>query len=158
MSRINRRRFLTLAGAGTAAAAAGSVARIGANAGAGSAGRDILTFRASAPLPAAPLPAYSTFVVEGHVDLAAGTGMLTRSVFAGGPGLTSAVALPGLTRTATITGMSETAGVLTLTGLVHDRSQLSRGESPEITVRIDRGAGVALASFNGSPLRLRLAE
>jgi hypothetical protein len=153
MSRINRRRFLALAGAGTAAAAAGTVSGVVA---ATTTGRDVLTFRASAALPAAPLAAYATYVLEGHVDLAAGTGMLTRSVLAGAPGATSAVALPGLSRMARVTAVREVAGVLTITGLVHDRSQLNRGETPELTVRLDRGAGVALASFNGSPVRLRL--
>src|SRR5205823_13660739 len=54
------------------------------------------SFRAAGGLPEAPLPSYATQVVEGQVDVARGTGLVTSRVLAGHPGETSLVGLPGL--------------------------------------------------------------
>src|SRR5205085_1807201 len=74
MNKLNRRKFLTLAGVGSAAAAAGA-ALPGANLLTGGEKAKTFTFRAVVGLPKKPLPAYASYVIEGHVDLAAGSGV-----------------------------------------------------------------------------------
>src|SRR5437763_17067373 len=117
MNKLNRRKFLTLAGVGSAAAAAGA-ALPGANLLTGGEKAKTFTFRAVVGLPKKPLPAYASYVIEGHVDLAAGSGVLTKAVFAGTPEAMSAVALPGLSRIVRITEVQELGGTLRITGVV----------------------------------------
>ena len=99
MKQIDRRKFLGIVGAGSAAAAvaatpgaASLVARSGATS---------VTFHAEKAMPEPPLSAYATAVVDGNVDLALGTGMVTTRVLAGHAA--SGIALPGLTRLVRVT-------------------------------------------------------
>ena len=157
MNKLNRRKFLTLAGVGSAAAAAGA-ALPGANLLTGGEKAETFTFRAVVGLPKKPLPAYASYVIEGHVDLAAGSGVLTKAVFAGTPEAMSAVALPGLSRIVRITEVQELGGTLRITGVVDDRSQLQRGESPTTQILIDRSRGVVQAGFFGNRVVLNLEQ
>jgi hypothetical protein len=45
----------------------------------------LLRFRASAGLPRKRLPSYATHLVEGTIDLTAGSGLVTSRVLAGHP-------------------------------------------------------------------------
>lgn len=71
MNKLNRRGFLQLAGAASAAvpvAAALDLAAPGARNLAGPSGSDVYRFRAVAELPQQPLPPYASYVVTRHVD------------------------------------------------------------------------------------------
>lgn len=156
MKRMNRRRFLSLTGAGSMAAAAGAAGPVAGVLAAG--GQQTLTFRAVTGLPSGRLPSYASYVLEGHVNLAAGTGLVSGAVFAGNPESMSAVALPGLTRTIRITGAQERGKMLLLTGVIDDRSQLRAGESPTVRLQFDRSRRLLTAPFLGTPIRLRLQQ
>jgi len=88
MNSTSRRRFLTLAVAGTV--------EPGKRAQAATAGRELFTFRAVAGLPAKPFPSYASYVIQGHVDIVRSTGIVTKTVFAGAPEAMSTIVLPGL--------------------------------------------------------------
>jgi hypothetical protein len=107
-------------------------------------------------LPEAPLPSYATYLIEGTVDLAAGTGLLVSRVLAGHPDAQSNIGLPGLGRTIAVTQVQEQGSRLMLHGLVQDRSQLQPGESPEVTILVDRARGVLQAPFGRETVELRL--
>lgn len=155
MEKLNRRKFLQVAGASTAVAAGVAVPSAGLLAGNAAKGGTV-TFRAVVGLPARPLPSYASYVVEGHVDLAHSSGVMTKTVFAGSPETMSTIALPGMSRIARITGVKELGSTLHITGMVDDRSQLKRGESPEFTVIIDRTSGTVQAEFFGKQVSLLL--
>ncbi len=157
MNKLNRRKFLTLAGVGSAAAAAGA-ALPGANLLTGTDGgkANIFTFRAVVGLPKKPLPAYASYVIEGHIDLATRSGVVTKTVFAGAPQARSTVALPGLSRIVRITDVQELGGPLRITGVVDDRSQLQRGESRTTQILIDRSRGTVQTAFFGNQVVLNL--
>jgi hypothetical protein len=153
---MNRRRFLSLTGAGSVAAAAGAAGPV---AGALAAGRqETLAFRAVTGLPSGRLPSYASYVLDGHVNLVTGTGMVSGAVFAGNPESMSAVALPGLTRTIRVTGVQERGKLLLLTGIIDDRSQLRAGESSTVRLQLDRSRRLVTAPFLGTPVRLRLQQ
>src|SRR5262245_20503140 len=101
MTRIERRGFLKLAGAGSAAA----VVLPGTVPG-GSASNGTLRFKATAELPQRPLHSHATQVIEGTVDLEKGSGLVTSRVLAGQPKALG-MALPGLTRLIRITGINK---------------------------------------------------
>ncbi len=154
MKRVDRRTFLKLAGSGSVAVAAAAVS--------GSAmllpgtGR-YLTFRATAGLPAKPLPSMVTKIVEGHIDLGSGTGIVNSRVLAGYP-VPSQVALPGLSRLIRITAASQDGGLVHLTGVVDDRSQLQPGELPTFQITIDRERGIVTTPLAGHNVTLQLEE
>lgn len=154
MKKLDRQGFLKLAGAGSAVAASGALPATGALAG-GETAR-AFTLRAVAPLPARPLAGYASYVLTGHVDVAARTGALAQTVFAGPPEEMSTIGLPGMSRAIRVTDVREIAGVLHITGVVDDRSQLERGESPHMALRIDRARGEATVRFGGAEIGLRL--
>ena len=90
MSSMDRRKFLGVVGAGSAAvtAAAASTAALSAAASPTVAphparGPGMLSFRAETGLPGHPWPAYATAVAEGSVDLRTGTGFVATRVLAG---------------------------------------------------------------------------
>src|SRR5260370_35670670 len=58
-----------------------------------------LKFRAVAGLPRNPLPTYATFVIERTVDLDRGTGIVTKSLYAGAPQPMSNNLFPGTATT-----------------------------------------------------------
>jgi hypothetical protein len=150
MEQMDRKGFVKLAGAGSAAAAAAGVpfAR-----GLVDHERGVLRFRASGGLPTSPLPSYATHVVEGTVDLTTQSGTVTSRVLAGHPGATSGIGLPGLSRIIRITEVKGNR----LRGEIEDRSQLRRGESPHVEIVVDRRRGVVQAPFLGRQVDLALA-
>ncbi|OLC26841.1 MAG: hypothetical protein AUG06_08165 [Actinobacteria bacterium 13_1_20CM_2_65_11] len=152
MKGFDRRTFLKLAGGSTVAAAAAVVS--GAALRLPEAPR-YLTFRASAGLPAKPLPSMVTKIVEGHVDLESGSGTITSRVLAGHP-VPSQIALPGLTRLIRVTSATQEGGSVRLTGVVDDRSQLLRGESPNLEFVIDRKLGTVTAPLAGHNVTLTI--
>ena len=77
-------------------------------------------FRATLGLPEPPLPSYATYVVEGALDLASQSGVITSRVLAGHPGARSDIGLPGLARIVTVTGVDERDAQLTIRGLIED--------------------------------------
>jgi hypothetical protein len=159
MNRLNRRSFLWLAGAVGAAppvAAALDLAGQAKRQTAEPSRADLYTFRAVAALPKQPLPAYASYVLTGHLDLGTRAGMITQTVFAGGPTAMSEIALPGLSRSMRVTAVDQVGDSLNVTGVVDDRSQLQPGESPRVEIRVDRGRGIVLAGFRGSPTQLDL--
>jgi hypothetical protein len=154
MKELDRKDFLKVAGAGSAALAAGAglpltklIDRSGQ-----------ITFRAVAGLPHAPLPSYATQVVEGQIDVARGSGLVTSRVLAGHPGDTSLVGLPGLGRVIRVTDVDAGGRELRLSGVVEDRSQLRRGESHRVEIVVDRKRGLVRAPFLGRPVEHALAE
>ena len=154
MKELDRKDFLKAAGAGSAAVAATTglpLAKYFANA------SGQLTFRAAAGVPRAPLPSYATQILEGQVDLARGTGLVTSRVLAGHPDDTSLVGLPGLTRTIRITDVDTEGRQVRLRGLVEDRSQLRRGESHRVELIVDRKRGLVTAPFLGQQLEHTVA-
>jgi hypothetical protein len=142
---MDRKNFIKVAGADSAAAAAAVGVPL---AGALAASRDDNTFslRAVAPLPQKPLPAYASHLVEGTVDLMIGTGIATSRVLAGHPEDTGIVGIPGLSRIIRITNASADGSRHTLTGLIDDRSQLQRAQ---LTILIETKTGTLVAPFLG---------
>ena len=153
MKSINRRTFLKLAGAGSAAAAALPVA-----VGLSTLGSDRLTFKATAGLPSKPLPAYATQIIAGTVDMRQGTGVVTSQVFAGHTEGVSDIALPGLSRVIRVTGAVPHGGKVRLSGVIDDRSTLIKGESSQVEIHIDRAGGIVTAPFMGNNVVMKLAN
>jgi hypothetical protein len=145
MTRMERRGFLKLTGAGSAAAAAAVLPGSGLRA---PADERVLRFSAAVSLPRPPLHSHATQVVEGTVDLAKGSGLVTSRVLAGHPKALG-MALPDLTRVIRINGTSREGRRLRLQGVIEDRSHLQHGESPQVEIVIDRARGVVQAPFAG---------
>jgi hypothetical protein len=151
---VDRRTFLKLAGSGSVAVAAAAVS--------GSAilhplTARTLTFRASAGLPAKPMASMVTKIVEGRVDMIKGTGIVNSQVLVGHPE-PSQIALPGLSRMIRITTATERAGLVQLTGVVDDRSQLQPGEAPAFHITLDRARGILTMPLAGHSVTLKLEE
>jgi len=146
MPSMDRRKFLGVVGAGSAAAVSAAAISTAGHSAAASApaassaaqGRGALNFRAETGLPARPWPAYATAVAEGSIDLGAGTGFVATRVLAGQPGNGADIALPGTARLVRITGAVSSGSNVYLQGVVEDRSTLSRGESARHTFVLDR--------------------
>jgi hypothetical protein len=149
MEKMNRKRFVKLAGAGSAAAAVGGAGVFAGRLASLDVDGENLHFRASAGLPEAPLPAYATHVVEGTVNLATGAGLVTSRVLAGLPGAQGTLGLPGASRTVRISEVTGDRGVYRLSGTIEERSQLRRGESPRVEIVIDKGRRTVKAPFLG---------
>lgn len=152
MKRVDRRTFLKLAGSGSVVAAA---AALGGSAVMLPRTERFLTFRASAGLPAEPLPSMATKIIEGNVDLETGTGIVSSRVLAGYP-VPSQIALPGMTRLIRVTAATRQEGRVRLTGVVDDRSQLLAGESPIVEILIDRKLGTVMAPLAGHMVTLAI--
>jgi hypothetical protein len=155
MNELNRTDFLKVAGSGSAALLAGAGLHLSKYA-VDRSGQ--LTFQAAAGLPDKPLPSYATQLLDGRVDLSAGTGLVTARVLAGHPGDTGSVGLPGLARVIRITSVDVGQHLLRLTGRVEDRSQLRRGESPNVEIVIDEKNGLVQAPFLGRHVDHRLLK
>jgi hypothetical protein len=154
MQQVNRRRLFKLAGVGTVVAAGiavPTVARLQ------TAKQDQFQFRATLGVPERPLPSYATYVLEGTVNVLKGTGLLASRVLAGHPDAQSNIGLPGLGRIITVTHVEERGSLLTVRGIVEDRSQLQPGENPEVNVVIDRSHGTVQAPFGRESVVLRLS-
>ncbi|GAC1434520.1 MAG: hypothetical protein PVS3B3_09400 [Ktedonobacteraceae bacterium] len=160
MKALNRRRFLQLASASSVAVAAGTAATVPALTSASqltdSSKQGTFTFRAIAGLPSKAMPAYASYVIEGHVNLTTGTGVMTRTLFAGAPGATSTVAFPGLSRIIRIHDIQNLGGAFHLKGVVDDRSLLQRGESPNFEVLIDPAQKRAKTNYLGTEIIMQL--
>jgi len=159
MNRLNRRSFLSLAGAVGAApplAAALDLVSLSAPRTAEPSSGNLFTFRAVAELPKQPLPAYASHVLTGHIDPASRSGTITQTVFAGGPSAMSDIALPGLSRIMRVVDVEQLGATLHVTSIVDDRSQLRPGEGPTMEISIDRQRGIVSAGFLGSPTQLVL--
>ena len=156
MRRVNRRTFLKLAGSGSAAVAAASVPVAGALLFQGHAGKT-LAFRAEAGLPQRPLPSMVTEVIEGQLNLAGRTGVVTSTVFAGHPGSISSIAMPGMTRVIRVLDVRESLTDVSITGVVADRSQLRPGESSQVELRISRLDNSVTRRLRGHTLTMPLA-
>jgi hypothetical protein len=157
MNKLNRQGFLKLAGSGSAALAAApalSAERWLTATGTGKA----LTLRAVVGLPTDPLPVYASYVIEGQVNVATRSGALTTAVYAGAPEEMSTIALPGLSRRIRITDVQDVAGVLHITGVIADRSQLHTGERHIVAIRLDRVHGLAGARFGDFEVTLQVGE
>ena len=156
MKTLDRRDFLKIAGAGGAVVVAGVATPV-----AGFFGwtrRDLLRFRAVAGMPKAPLPTYASYVIEGHVDLRAHTGLLAKSIHAGAPDAMSGVVFPGTARSIRVTEVNDSGGNVEISGEIIERSSLLKGESPIFHIQVDRSAGLARADFLGSRVVMRLDE
>jgi hypothetical protein len=158
MKKLNRRTFLTVAGTSTAAAATGAAITsaslftghiMGEKSG-------TLTFRAVAGLPSRLLPAYASYVIEGHVNLTTHSGVVTKTLFAGDPAQMSRIAFPGQSRIIRVTDAEDLGGTYRITGVIDDRSQLQRGESSTFNILIDPSQRVARMNFFGSELVMSL--
>jgi hypothetical protein len=155
MTDLNRREFIKIAGAGTAAVATGGLGAFrllrATNTG------DTVTFRAVTGIPHAPLPAYGSYMLEGTVDLAAKTGTVRRTILAGPPESMSSVIFDELTRDMRVTGVSGTTDSFTLQTEV-DEADLAPGESRSVRIHVDRAAGQVLAPLlaNGEVLKLQI--
>jgi hypothetical protein len=154
MNKLNRRTFLTMAGASSIAAGLAIPASGLANELAK--GSDTLTFRAVGEVPSHPMPAFASYVVEGHVNLAARSGVVTKTLVAGGRANMSNVALPGLSRIIRITDVQKRAGTYQLRGIVDDRSLLQPGEASTFTLVINPSQQVAKTNAFGSDVLLTL--
>jgi hypothetical protein len=154
MKNMDRRRLFKLAGVGSVVAAGAALPVVSRIA---SSESNVFAFRATLGLPESPLPNYATYVVEGTVNLATGTGLVTSRVLAGHPGAPSEIGLPGLTRIIRVVAVEKQGSILNLSGVVEDRSQLQPGESPQIELVVDRERGVVQAPFVGRPVALTLA-
>ena len=157
MKDITRRKFLKLVGVGSGAIAVAAMVPTSSLLNSSSAGSAAgsFSFRAVGGLPSSSVPAYASYVLEGHVNLAAKSGMMTRTVYAGPPETMSAIPWPTLSRTYRITDVRDMGGHLEIKGEIVDRSQLRQGESPSVDVRVDRERGVSHAPFHGSTVPLR---
>lgn len=154
MQQVNRRRLFKLAGIGSIVAAGGAIPTISRLS---QARDDEFRVRATVGLPEPPLPSYATYLMEGTVDLTAGTGLLVTRVLAGHPHAQSNIGLPGLGRIIAVTQVEERGSQLTLRGVIQDRPQLQPGENPEVVVLVDRSQGTVQAPFGRESVALRLA-
>jgi len=154
MKRMDRRDFLKIAGAGSAVVAAGVAMPVAGFF--GWTGKDVLRFRAVSGMPRAPLPTYASYVIEGQVDLRAGTGQLAKSIHAGAPNAMSGVVFPGTARSIRVTNVEQSGSSVQITGEIREPSTLLKGESPTFSIRIDRSTGLANADFLGSQVVMRL--
>ncbi len=155
MKKLNRRTFLTLAGASSAAAAAG-IGLPSTDLLKGQNTDGMLMFRAVAGLPSQLLPAYASYVVEGHVNLTTRTGVITKALYAGGPQGMSTVAFPGQSRLLRVTDAEDLGGTFRVTGVIDDRSQLLPGEDSTFSILIDPAQRIARTSLSGSELVMQL--
>ena len=154
MNPVDRRNFLKLAAKGSALAAAASVVPFSGVLKWTSQGA--LKFRAVAGLPRNPLPTYATFVVEGTVDLDRGTGMVTKSLYAGAPQAMSNILFPGTARTIRVTTVDRSANQVRLAGVVEAGEALTTRENRNVTIVIDTGQKVAHADFLGTAVVLQV--
>src|SRR5919197_3180103 len=144
MQQMNRRRLFQLAGVGTVLVAGAAIPTLGRSL---IREPEVLRFRATLGLPEPPLPSYATYVIEGSLNLASGTGLVVSRVLAGHPGAPSDIGLPGLGRIMQVTGVERQGGQLSVRALVEDRSQLQRGENHRVELVIDPARGVLQAPF-----------
>ncbi len=141
-------------GAGSAAAAVGAMLpQVGLLT---PASKEAFTFRAAAGLPAGNFPSYASYVVQGGVNLATQTGVITKNLFAGPPEVASTLALPGLARIVRVSAVREVGSTLEILGTVDDPSVLLRGESSTVRIKVDKAAGTVRTPFIDEEIDLKL--
>jgi hypothetical protein len=150
---VDRRNFLKLAAKGSAVAAAAVMPLSGV---VRWTSQGALKFRAVAGLPRNPLPTYATFVVEGSVDLDRGTGLITKSLYAGAPQAMSNILFPGTARTIRVTTVDRSANQVRLAGVVDPGEALTARENRNVTIVIDTSERVAHADFLGTAVVLQV--
>jgi hypothetical protein len=155
MQNMNRRHLFKLAGVGSAIAVTAALPVV-ANVTRPSS-PDLFGLSAKVGLPQPPLPSYATYVLQGTLDLVRGAGLLTSRIVAGHPDDPSEIGLPGLTRIIKVTQVDVNGAVLSVKGVIEDRSQLMPGESPQVGLTIDRARGTVVAPFGGRAVTLNLA-
>jgi hypothetical protein len=155
MNKLNRRKFLTVAGVSSAVVTTGGAITLTHLSKSLTKG-NTLTFRAVAGLPARLLPAYASYVIEGHVDLSTRSGVMTQTLYAGEPDEMSRIVFPGQSRIVRVTDVEDLGGTYRVMGVIDDRSQLQRGESSTFNILIDPVHRIGRASFYGSELVLQL--
>jgi hypothetical protein len=154
MNPVDRRNFLKLAAKGSALAAAAAVLPLSGVLQWTSQGA--LKFRAVTGLPRNPLPTYASFVVEGTVDLDRGTGIVTKSLYAGAPQAMSNILFPGTARTIRVTSVDRSANLVRLQGVVDVQDALTARENRKVTIVIDTSQKVAHADFLGTAVVLQV--
>jgi hypothetical protein len=153
MKKLNRRRFLTIAGAGSVAAVTGAGASVTGLAGPGVAAA--YSFRGVAALPTDHrLPEWGSYVVEGHVNPSTQSGSISKVVYAGRPEAMSRIAL--VSHVVRVESVKKDGALLHIKGVVDDRSHLLRGESDRVHLIIDTGRRTMSAEFFGSRVTLEL--
>ena len=154
MDKINRRDFLKLVGAGSGAVLASTLPMSGMMNLFET--KDTMSFRGVAGVPSNIFPVYASYLVEGSVNLANKTGIMTRTLFAGAPSENSTLALPGTSRAIRVTNVVREGPVTRILGVIDDKSQLLPGEADRVDIKIDQGHGIAEAIFFGSRVTMRL--
>jgi hypothetical protein len=153
VKQVERREFLKIAAAGSAAVAAATVLPIGILSWVNP---NRLKFRAVIGMPKAPLPAFASFVVEGNVDLDLGTGIVRKGLYLGSPGAMRNIIFPGTARLIQVTDVQRSGDTVRITGTVNGKQQLGPRESANVTITIEQGAGLARADFLGREMLLRV--
>jgi hypothetical protein len=102
------------------------------------------------------MPAYASYVIEGHVNLSTRSGVVTNTLLAGDPGQMSRITFPGQSRIVRVTDVQDLGGTFRITGVIDDRSQLQRGESSDFELLLDPSQRIARTSHLGSDLLLTL--
>lgn len=154
MQPVERRKFLKMAAAGSALAAAAAALPL-----AGIlewSGANRLKFRAAVGMPHNPLPAYASFVVEGNLDLAGGTGTVRKSLYAGAPNAMSNILFPGTERVIQVTSVQRSGDTIRIAGTIDESQALGPRESRNVAITIDRRAGLARADFLGREMLLQV--
>ena len=68
----------------------------------------------------------------------------------------SGVVFPGTARSLRVTDIKQTGDTVLISGEITDKMGLLKGESPTLSIEIDRSAGLAQADFLGSKVVMRL--
>lgn len=153
MSRLNRRRFLVLTGAGVVAVAGGGIAFV-VHQLTGNGHKSTLSFRAVTGLPGKPFLSYASYVIAGNVNVSNQTGTITTSVYAGPPEKMTDISL--FTRVVRVTSVRQGGSSWHISGVVDNQAQLQKGEAAALEVQLDSSSGVAQSMFFGSPVQLQL--
>ena len=153
MSRLNRRRFLILTGAGVVAVAGGGIALV-VQQRSGSGQKSTLSFQAVTGLPGKPFLSYASYVIAGSVNESNQTGTITTNVYAGPPERITDISM--FTRTVRVTGVRQQGSAWHMSGVVDNQSQLQSGEDASFVLLLDPSSRVAQSTFFGSPIQLKL--
>ena len=153
MNQLPRRKFLGMAAAGSAAVAAAAALPMGVLSWLSP---NMLKFRAAVGMPKAPLPAFASLVIDGNVNLDAGTGTVRKGLFLGAPGALRPMMFPGTQREIQVTDVKRSGATVRIAGIVNGGAALGPRESPNVVITIDRAAGLARADFLGREVLLQV--